>query len=307
MRGPSSSPAAPASSARTSSTRCVEPATTSASLDALLPAAHRERPDYLDPRAEWIEGDVRDPDTVAARGRRRRRGLPPGGDGRPRRRPRRHRRLRRPQRPRHRGAAARARGRAGSPGRLVLASSMVVYGEGRYALRRARRRAPAAARAATTSTPAASSRRARSAAAPLEPQRGARGRAARSPQRLRRHEGRAGAPVRRRSRRETGATVTALRYHNVYGPRMPRDTPYAGVASIFRSALAAGDAPARVRGRRPAARLRARPRRRPRQPARARGADGAGRVQRRQRHAAHGARHGAGAAARGRAATASPW
>jgi dTDP-L-rhamnose 4-epimerase len=43
--------------------------------------------------------------------------------------------------------------------------------------------------------------------------------------------------------RETGATVTALRYHNVYGPRMPRDTPYAGVASIFRSALAAGSAP----------------------------------------------------------------
>lgn len=38
-------------------------------------------------------------------------------------------------------------------------------------------------------------------------------------------------------RRETGQPVTALRYHNVYGPRMPRDTPYAGVASIFRSAL----------------------------------------------------------------------
>ena len=43
--------------------------------------------------------------------------------------------------------------------------------------------------------------------------------------------------------RETGVPVTALRYHNVYGPRMPRDTPYAGVASIFRSALAAGRAP----------------------------------------------------------------
>src|SRR3954452_10466953 len=43
--------------------------------------------------------------------------------------------------------------------------------------------------------------------------------------------------------RETGATVTALRYHNVYGPRMPRDTPYAGVAAIFRSSLAAGTAP----------------------------------------------------------------
>jgi dTDP-L-rhamnose 4-epimerase len=44
--------------------------------------------------------------------------------------------------------------------------------------------------------------------------------------------------------RETGAPVCALRYHNIYGPRMPRDTPYAGVASIFRSAVAAGRAPA---------------------------------------------------------------
>ncbi|MCH7232297.1 NAD-dependent epimerase/dehydratase family protein [Glycomyces sp. L485] len=43
--------------------------------------------------------------------------------------------------------------------------------------------------------------------------------------------------------RESEATVCALRYHNVYGPRMPRDTPYAGVASIFRSALEAGKAP----------------------------------------------------------------
>jgi dTDP-L-rhamnose 4-epimerase len=45
------------------------------------------------------------------------------------------------------------------------------------------------------------------------------------------------------AREHPGATVTALRYHNVYGPRMPRDTPYAGVASIFRSALARGEAP----------------------------------------------------------------
>jgi dTDP-L-rhamnose 4-epimerase len=43
--------------------------------------------------------------------------------------------------------------------------------------------------------------------------------------------------------RERGVPVTALRYHNVYGPRMPRDTPYAGVASIFRSAVARGEAP----------------------------------------------------------------
>lgn len=41
----------------------------------------------------------------------------------------------------------------------------------------------------------------------------------------------------------TGADVVALRYHNVYGPRMPRDTPYAGVASIVRSACEAGAAP----------------------------------------------------------------
>jgi dTDP-L-rhamnose 4-epimerase len=43
--------------------------------------------------------------------------------------------------------------------------------------------------------------------------------------------------------REHKVEVAALRYHNVYGPRMPRDTPYAGVASIFRSALEAGRAP----------------------------------------------------------------
>ncbi|MFF7278571.1 NAD-dependent epimerase/dehydratase family protein [Streptomyces griseorubiginosus] len=43
--------------------------------------------------------------------------------------------------------------------------------------------------------------------------------------------------------RATGGSAVALRYHNVYGPGMPRDTPYAGVASFFRSALARGEAP----------------------------------------------------------------
>lgn len=43
--------------------------------------------------------------------------------------------------------------------------------------------------------------------------------------------------------RATGGTAVSLRYHNVYGPRMPQDTPYAGVASFFRSALARGQAP----------------------------------------------------------------
>ena len=43
--------------------------------------------------------------------------------------------------------------------------------------------------------------------------------------------------------RSTQGHAVALRYHNVYGPGMPRDTPYAGVASFFRSALEAGRAP----------------------------------------------------------------
>jgi dTDP-L-rhamnose 4-epimerase len=45
------------------------------------------------------------------------------------------------------------------------------------------------------------------------------------------------------AREHAGVTVTALRYHNVYGPRMPRNTPYAGVAGIFRSALERGEPP----------------------------------------------------------------
>ena len=43
-------------------------------------------------------------------------------------------------------------------------------------------------------------------------------------------------------RQAPGAAV-ALRYHNVYGPRMPRDTPYSGVAALFRSALEQGRPP----------------------------------------------------------------
>ena len=41
----------------------------------------------------------------------------------------------------------------------------------------------------------------------------------------------------------TGGSVVALRYHNVYGPGMPRDTPYSGVAAIFRSSLERGEPP----------------------------------------------------------------
>lgn len=43
--------------------------------------------------------------------------------------------------------------------------------------------------------------------------------------------------------RGSGGVVAAMRYHNVYGPGLPRDTPYAGVAAIFLSALRRGEAP----------------------------------------------------------------
>jgi len=43
--------------------------------------------------------------------------------------------------------------------------------------------------------------------------------------------------------RECSGAAVSLRLHNVYGPGMPRDTPYAGVASIFSSALDRGEAP----------------------------------------------------------------
>ena len=43
--------------------------------------------------------------------------------------------------------------------------------------------------------------------------------------------------------RETGGAAVSLRLHNVYGPGMPRDTPYAGVASMFVSCLDRGEPP----------------------------------------------------------------
>jgi dTDP-L-rhamnose 4-epimerase len=43
--------------------------------------------------------------------------------------------------------------------------------------------------------------------------------------------------------RQTDAHVVALRYHNVYGRGMPRDTPYSGVAAMFRSAAERGESP----------------------------------------------------------------
>jgi dTDP-L-rhamnose 4-epimerase len=43
--------------------------------------------------------------------------------------------------------------------------------------------------------------------------------------------------------RSVGGSAALMRYHNVYGPGLPQDTPYAGVAAIFLSALRRGEPP----------------------------------------------------------------
>ncbi len=125
--------------------------------------------------------------------------------------------------------------------RLVLASSMVVYGEGAYTCARH----GAARPAARTGTDLAAGRFEPGCplcASPLSPTLVDES-----------------APVDPRSvyaatktaqehltaawARQGGGSVAALRYHNVYGPGMPRDTPYSGVAAIFRSALERGQPP----------------------------------------------------------------
>ncbi|HYI19204.1 MAG TPA: NAD-dependent epimerase/dehydratase family protein, partial [Solirubrobacteraceae bacterium] len=209
-------------------------------VDALLPAAHRERPGYVPESAEWLEGDLRDAD-VAARAVAGVTGVSHQaamvglgvdlGDL--------------PEYVGHNDLATaqllRALAAVGFAGRFVLASSMVVYGEGRYVCSthgvvlpgergaddldagRFEPRCPACSRELAS--------RAVPEDAPLDP------RSVYAATKLA-QEHLCGAFA-----RQTGVAVTALRYHNVYGPRMPRDTPYAGVASIFRSAFAAGAAP----------------------------------------------------------------
>jgi dTDP-L-rhamnose 4-epimerase len=41
---------------------------------------------------------------------------------------------------------------------------------------------------------------------------------------------------------EVGGSAVALRYHNVYGPGMPYQSPYSGVVAVFRSAAERGEA-----------------------------------------------------------------
>ena len=199
--------------------------------------------------------------------RRRRRGLPPG-------RPRRRRGHGRPTCPTYAAhndlgtAALLAAMPTRGVDRLVLASSMVVYGEGRYVCpTHGAGPPPAAAVAALEAGDFENHCPICGAAAGLGA--GRRGRAARPAQRVRRRARSPRSTTRPRGRGRRDAAAVALRYHNVYGPGMPRDTPYSGVAAMFRSSLERGRGAAGLRGRRPDARLRARRRRRPRQPRRA--------------------------------------
>ena len=209
-------------------------------LDLLLGSAHNRVPDYLNPSAEFIHGDVGDPATVrdalvgvdAVSHQAAMVGL--GLDLSDA-----------PDYVRHNdlGTAVLLRELAARrfAGRLTLASSMVVYGEGRYACpthgdvtpgpRRiedldAGRFEPGCPRCGAALAPAAIDEHGR-----LDP------RNVYAATKLHQEH------LCFAFARETGASVVALRYHNVYGPRMPRDTPYAGVASIFASSLAAGQAP----------------------------------------------------------------
>jgi dTDP-L-rhamnose 4-epimerase len=211
-------------------------------LDSILPAAHAVQPDYVNPDAEFVVGDVRDPETI-------------------------ERVLRGVDAVCHQaamvglgldmsdvvqyvlqndlGTAALLKQLAASRfgGRLVLASSMVVYGEGGYRCAAHGRVAPGPRDpgdlAAGSFAPgcAVCGGELRPIAvdedSPLAPR-----------------NVYAATKVHQEHlcfafSRETGVPVTALRYHNVYGPRMPRNTPYAGVAAIFASAVAVG-APPRV-------------------------------------------------------------
>ncbi len=209
-------------------------------LDHLHPAAHSENPGYLHPAAEWVRGDIRDPAAVeraldgvtAVSHHAAMVGL--GVDLDDIADYASHNDL---------GTAVllQALARRGFRGRLVLASSMVVYGEGRYRCS-GHGLIPCPPRAAEELEagrfePACPRCHRPLEAEPVPEDAPADPRNVYAATKLHQEH------LCTAFARETGASVTALRYHNVYGPRMPRDTPYAGVAAIFRSQLEAGGPP----------------------------------------------------------------
>jgi dTDP-L-rhamnose 4-epimerase len=209
-------------------------------LDCLHPLSHRAEPDYRNPAAEYARGDLRDPATVAEAvrgvtavchqaamvGMGVDLGDAPGYVA--------HNDL---------GTAVLLAelSAAGFAGRFVLGSSMVVYGDGRYRCGRHGDVAPPPrsreALASGRFDPVCAVCGDPLVAAPVPED------APLDPRTIYAATKVAQEHLCVVFGRETGAAVTRLRYHNVYGPRMPRDTPYAGVAAIFRSALEVGAAP----------------------------------------------------------------
>ncbi|MDQ2912548.1 MAG: NAD-dependent epimerase/dehydratase family protein [Chloroflexota bacterium] len=208
-------------------------------IDNFEPTVHASAPDYLNPSATYVEADVADEDALmrALRGvdavshQAAVVGLGRGLVDAPRY-----------ARTNGVGTAVLLRCLAATGvRRLVLASSMVVYGEGAYrcavhgphrpggrseADLTAGRFDPRCSLCSLPLTPEPISED-----APLDP-----------------HSVYAATKLHQEhlafaAMRESGPAVTALRYHNTYGPRMPRDTPYAGVASLIRSQIAAGGPP----------------------------------------------------------------
>lgn len=209
-------------------------------IDNLDPAAHDGAPEWLSAGAEWRWADVADPDTWH--------GVLDGLDAVCHQAAKVGLGVDLTDAPSYvtnndLGTAVMlgAMSAAGWSGRIVLASSMVVYGEGRYRCETdgvvvpAQRRSadleagrweplcPRCQRELTTELVPEG--------APLDP------RNVYAATKLAQEHLCATAEA------ELGVVTTSLRYHNVYGPRMPRDTPYAGVASIFRSQLEAGARP----------------------------------------------------------------
>jgi dTDP-L-rhamnose 4-epimerase len=209
-------------------------------IDTLLPAAHRTPPAYLNPGADYVWADLGDEaavasclsgvDAVSHQAAMVGLGLDVGDA---------------PDYVRHNDLATavllRCLAAAGFSGRLVLAGSMVVYGEGRYRCgvhgivrpgpRPLERLADGCFEASCPECGLDLVPEAVHEAAPADP------RSVYAATKL--HQEHLSACY----AREQGVPLTVLRYHNVYGPRMPADTPYAGVAAIFRSALEAGRPP----------------------------------------------------------------
>jgi dTDP-L-rhamnose 4-epimerase len=131
--------------------------------------------------------------------------------------------------------------RAAEVSHIVYASSMVVYGEGRYDCREHGQVAPSPRRAEDLEA-GLFEPRCPACSAPLRPGLVTEG-ARLDPRNVYAATKAHGEALLAAWARQTGASATALRFHNVYGPGMPRDTPYAGVAALFRSAVERGEAP----------------------------------------------------------------